>query len=155
MENVEQLWSPISMQTERETCVTKAQALECLSAFIGDGSSSFRDHNTTAQLIRLQVALREDLVRKQTGTAIVVEEPQPASAAAASPIKDAASTKKRKREKKKEQADATLNGADAGGKALADAILDADATAADLSLAEPATKKKKKSKKAKDDQKAA
>ena len=145
MENVEQLWAPISMQTERETRISKAQALDCLTAFIGDGSGSFRDHNTSAQLIRLQAALREDLVKKQTGTAITVEEPVSEKG---SPAKDVAG-KKRKRDKKKEAGDTTVNGNSAGDETAVD--IKADDTAADISSLEP-VKKKKKSKKVKEEQ---
>lgn len=145
MENVEQLWAPISMQTERETRISKGQALDCLTAFIGDGSGSFRDHNTSAQLIRLQAALREDLVKKQTGTAITVEEP---ISEQGSPAKDVAG-KKRKRDKKKETGDTTVNGNGLGDETAVDNKT--DETPADISSLEP-LKKKKKSKKVKEEQ---
>jgi hypothetical protein len=149
MENVEQLWAPISMQTERETRITKAQALDCLTAFLGDGSGTFRDHNTSAQLIRLQAALREDLVKKQTGTAITLEEPLAGpDAEQASPVKDVAG-KKRKRDKKKDKkdGDTTINGTEGGDETVGDATV---LEAGDLSTVEPA-KKKKKSKKVKEE----
>ncbi len=149
MENVEQLWAPISMQTEREMRISKAQALDCLTAFIGDGSGSFRDHNTSAQLIRLQAALREDLVKKQTGTAITVEEPVSEQG---SPAKDVAGKKRKRDKKQKEAGDTTLNGNDVGDETAVD--VQADETVADISALEPA-KKKKKSKKVKGEQNAA
>ena len=145
MENVEQLWAPISMQTERETRITKAQALDCLTAFLGDGSGTFRDHNTSAQLIRLQAALREDLVKKQTGTAITLEEPLAGpDAEQASPVKDVAG-KKRKRDKKKDKkdGDTTINGTEGGDETVGDATV---LEAGDLSTVEPAKKKKKSTK---------